>query len=82
MFFAVYDAGVLFPIINDAEINQETNSPITTVVGSPVLAATVGPAGGLVFGGLVEPVRILLRMNEELEVGGEKVCEILCCVVC
>ena len=47
------------------------NSSITTVVGSPVLAATVGP--GLDFVGLAEPVRILLRLNEELDlrVGGE-----------
>ena len=33
-----------------------------------MLAATVGP--GLNFVGLIEPVRILLRLNEELEVGG------------
>jgi len=80
IFFAVYDAGVLFPITNDTQRNQETNSSITTVVGSPVLAATVGP--GLNFVGLAEPVRILLRLNEELDlrVGGENVCEILCCV--
>ena len=78
IFFAVYDAGVLFPITNDTQRNQETNSSITTVVGSPVLAATVGP--GLNFVGLAEPVRILLRLNEELDlrVGGENVCEILC----
>ena len=56
---------MLFPIRN-ATRNPETNS--TTVVGSPVLAATVGP--GLDFVGLAEPVRILLRLNEELEVGG------------
>ena len=55
---------MLFPIRN-ATRNPETNSSITAVVGSPVLAATVGP--GLDF---VEPVRILLRLNEELEVGG------------
>ena len=50
------------------------NSSITTVVGSPVLAATVGP--GLNFVGLAEPVRILLRLNEELDlrVGSDSVC--------
>ena len=62
MFFAVYDTGALFPITNATEINQETNSSSTTVVGSPVLAATVG--SGLDFNGLAEPVRILLRLNQ------------------
>jgi len=42
-----------------------------------VLAATVGP--GLSFFDLDEPVRILLRLNEELE--DENVCEILWSVV-
>jgi len=69
---------VLFPVTNDTQRNQETNSSITTVVGSPVLAATVGP--GLNFVGLVEPVRILLRLNEELEVGEQNMCEVLQCV--
>ena len=73
IFFALYDTGVLFPITNNTQTNLETNSFITTVVGSPVLAATVGP--GLSFFDLDEPVRILLRLNEELE--DENVCEIL-----
>ena len=47
---------MLFPIAND------TDESITTVVGSPVLAATVGP--GLSFSGLEEPVRIMLRKND------------------
>ena len=55
---------MLFPIANDTETFPRTNS-ITTVVGSPVLAATVGP--GLNFVRLAEPVRILLRLNEELD---------------
>ena len=62
IFFAVYDVGVLFPIANDTQMYQDTAASVTTVVGSPVLAATVGP--GLNFTGLEEPVRILLRMNE------------------
>ena len=62
IFFAVYDIGVLFPIANDTQMYQDTDASVTTVVGSPVLAATVGP--GLNFTGLEEPVRILLRMNE------------------
>ena len=55
---------MLFPIANDTETFPRTNS-ITTVVGSPVLAATVGP--GLNFVRLAEPVKILLRLNEELD---------------
>ena len=62
MVFAVYDTGALFPITNATEQVQETNATITTVVGSPVLSATVGP--GLNFSNLTEPVRILLRLNE------------------
>ena len=69
-FFAVYDTGALFPIRNTTKINQETNASVTTVVGSPVLTATVGPR--LNFSGLDEPVRILLRLNE-LEVSNREV---------
>ena len=65
IFFAVYDTGVLFPTANDTETIPRTHSSITTVVGSPVLAATVGP--GLNFVRLVESVMILLRLNEELD---------------
>ena len=61
IFFNVYDTGVLFPI------TKETNASTTTVVGSPVLAATVG--FGQNFNGLAEPVTILLRLNQ-LEVSG------------
>ena len=60
---------MLFPITNATELVQRTNASITTVVGSPVFAATVGP--GLNFSGLVEPVRISLRLNE-LEVSKDK----------
>ena len=62
MFFAVYDTAVLFPITNATEIIQGTNTSVTTVLGSPVLAATTGV--GLKFSGLKEPVRILLQLNE------------------
>jgi len=80
IFFAVYNTGVLFPIMNNTQPIPETNSSIRTVVGSPVLAATVGP--GLNFVELPEPVRVLLRLNEEvdLEVGGMDMCGILCCL--
>ena len=62
IFFAVYDVGVLFPIMNATQINQETNDSVTAVVGSPILATTVGP--GLNFSGLEEPVSIFLRLND------------------
>ena len=59
--------GTLFPITN---IVQGTATSVTTVVGSPVLAATIG--SGMNFSGLVDPVRILLRLNE-MEVGDRNV---------
>ena len=62
IFFAVYNTGVFFPITNATELIERTNTTVTTVVDSPVLAATVGP--GLNFSGLEDPVRILLRLNE------------------
>ena len=60
--YTVYDTGALFPIKNATEILWETNASVTTVVGTPVLAVTVGP--GLNFNGLVDPVRILLRLKD------------------
>ena len=65
IYFNVYNSGVLFPVKNETQ-SLGSNSSVTTVIGSPVLAATVGPM--LSFSGLAEPVRILLRLNEELEV--------------
>ena len=53
---------MLFPVANATEVDKKTNATVTTVVGSPVLAATVGLQ--LSFSGLAEPVRILLRLNE------------------
>ena len=83
MFFVVYDTGALFPITNATEQVQGTNASITTVVGSPVLSATVGSGQNL--SNLTEPVRVLLRLHE-LEVGNQDVCEkcleyILVCVL-
>ena len=54
---------MFFPITNATELVERTNTTVTTVVDSPVLAATVGP--GLNFSGLEEPVRIILRLNEQ-----------------
>ena len=53
---------MFFPIRNATELVERTNTSVTTVVGSPVLAATVGP--GLNFSGLVDPVMISLRLND------------------
>ena len=83
MFFVVYNTGALFPITNATEQVQGTNASITTVVGSPVLSATVG--SGQNFSNLTEPVRVLLRLHE-LEVGNQDVWEkyleyILVCVL-
>ena len=66
-FYAVYNMGTLFPITDTA---QGTNASAATVVGSPVLAATIG--SGLNFSGLEDPVRILLRLNE-MEVSDKNV---------
>ena len=63
-FYAVYNMGTLFPITDTAQ------GSAATVVGSPVLAATIG--SGLNFSGLVDPVRILLRLNE-MEVSDKNV---------
>ena len=70
-FYIVYDTGVLFPITNATELVQETNATVTTVVGSPVLAVSIGLQ--LSFSGLAEPVRILLRLNE-LGVSDRNIC--------
>ena len=70
MFFTVYSTGVFFPIKNATQLVQETNASVTTVVGSAVLAATVG--SGLNFTGLEDTVRIMLQLNE-LGVSGRKV---------
>lgn len=61
-FYAVYNTGVLFPIAKAAQRDQGMNTSVTTVVGSPVFAATVGFRQS--FSELTEPVRILLRLND------------------
>ena len=76
-FFAVYDTWMFFPITNGTQRDQEMNSSITIVAGSPVLAATVGSE--LNSSGMAEPVRILLRLNEELE-GSESVWHFMLCM--
>ena len=58
--FVVYDTGVLFPIPS----GQERNSSVTTVVGSAVLGIHIGL--GLRFSGLVDPVRIMLRVKQQV----------------
>ena len=66
--FVVYDNGVLFPVTS----GQERNSSVTTVVGSAVLGIHIGL--GLSFSGLVDPVKIMLRVKQQ-EVGINSVCE-------
>ena len=83
MVFVVYDSGALFPITNATEQVQGTNASITTIVGAPILSATVGSKQN--FSNLTEPVRVLLRLHE-LEVGNQDLCEkcleyILVCVL-
>ena len=63
IFFAFYETPILFPV---ARQGGESSLPRQTVVGSNIVAATVGP--GLNFQNLDEPVTILLRLQivEEL----------------
>ena len=56
LFFAHYDVPTLFPVTGGSD---GSTLPRQTVVGSDIIAATVGP--GLNFQNLDEPVTILLR---------------------
>ncbi len=58
IFFALYNENTLFPVRE--EVNVAGGPRGTTVVGSPVVAATVGPR--LSFNGLQNPVQINLRL--------------------
>ena len=58
LFFAHYGVPTLFPVARES--NGSTLSR-QTVVGSDIIAATVGP--GLNFQNLVEPVVVLLRLQ-------------------
>ena len=78
-FYAVYNTGVLFPIAKPPQIDQGMNTSVTTVVGSPVFAVTVGLRQS--FSELTEPVRILLRLND-LGVSDRNVCESSSVLVC
>ena len=56
VFVALYDTPILFPV------GRESNSSSKQrIVGSQILAATVGP--GFNFQNLIEPVTILLRLQ-------------------
>ena len=57
VFFAVYSVSYLFPVQQDPANENITKR---TVVGSRILASTVGP--GLDFSNLTEPVSIVLRL--------------------
>ena len=58
VFLALYDTPILFPVGEKIPIS---NSQARTIVGSQVLAATVGP--GINFQDLIEPVTIILRLR-------------------
>ena len=59
VFFALYKASTLFPV--HGNFSDTVSSPRKTLVGSHILAATVGP--GINFQNLDEPVTILLRLQ-------------------
>lgn len=60
VFFALYDSSILFPVNGGGNINSDLPRR-TEVVGSRVLAATVGP--GLNFEKLEDPITIILRLQ-------------------
>ena len=59
VFFAYYETTILFPVAGESDGSSLPR--FTTVVGSDIIAATVGP--GLSFQNLDEPVIILLRLQ-------------------
>lgn len=63
VFFAVYDISSLFPVTQDSANGSNMTD---TVVGSSILASTVGP--GIEFNNLTEPVAIILRLTTDARV--------------
>lgn len=61
VFVALYDTPVLFPVGGEYYYVVSNSSSKQRIVGSRVLAATVGP--GFNFQNLIEPVTILLRLQ-------------------
>ena len=59
VFFAFYEIPILFPV--SGELNG--NLSRKTVVGSQVLAATVGPTASINFQNLNEPITIVFRLQ-------------------
>ena len=57
IFFAYYELPIIFPVGGEHIGNLSKK----TVVGSQVLAATVGPSASLNFQNLNEPITIILR---------------------
>ena len=60
IFFALYESSSLFPVGGET-VNNISASPIMTVVGSQVLAATVG--SGINFQNLSEAITIVFRLQ-------------------
>lgn len=58
IFFAYYETPILFPVVGDSGGSSLSRQ---TVVGSDIIAATVGP--GINFQNLDEPVTVLLRLQ-------------------
>ena len=63
LFFAHYDVPTLFPVAGESDGSA---LPRQTVVGSDIIAATVGP--GLNLQNLIEPVVVLLRLQVAEEI--------------
>ena len=59
VFFALYETPTLFPV--SGEVTDGSTLPRKNVIGSDILAATVGP--GINFQNLDDPVIIVLRLQ-------------------
>ena len=59
VFFALYETPTLFPV--GGQLIDRTSLPKNNVVGSDILAATVGP--GINFQNLDDPVTLVLRLQ-------------------
>ena len=67
IFFAYYDTLTLFPVTGQKDVNTDAQKQ-SKIIGSGVLAATVGP--GLNFQNLTENVTIVLRLiSNQVRIG-------------
>lgn len=63
VFFGLYNESTLFPVRTREDVASAVPDR-TTIVGSPIIAATVGP--GLSFNNLQPPVEVNLRIPTEI----------------